>query len=56
MNFLKKYKNKKNIRYDSFLFALNLAYERNHKTIVETGTLVVKKNYFSSINLIGPME
>ena len=46
MNFLKKYKNKKNIRYDSFLFALNLAYERNHKTIVETGTARGKKKLF----------
>ena len=46
MNFLKKYKNKKNIRYDSFSFALNMAYERKHKIIVETGTARGKKKLF----------
>ncbi len=52
MNFLEKYKNKKNIRYDSFLFALNLAYERKHKTIVETGTARGKKKllFFNKFN------
>ena len=37
MNFLEKYNNKKNIRFDSFKFALSEAKNRGLKTLVETG-------------------
>jgi hypothetical protein len=37
MNFLEKYNNKKNIRFDSFKFALTEAKNRGLKTLVETG-------------------
>ena len=52
MQFLKKYNNKKNIRFKSFEFALNEAAKRNHKTIVETGVARGKTKFFifSKIN------
>jgi len=37
MNFLEKYNNKKNIRFNSFKFALIEAKNRGLKTLVETG-------------------
>ena len=37
MNFLEKYNNKKNIRFNSFKFALIEAKNRDLKTLVETG-------------------
>ena len=52
MDFLKYYNHPKNIRYDSFVFALNEAKKRNHKVIVETGTSrgKVRFIFFSKIN------
>jgi|TARA_B110001454_G_C12534627_1_gene356720 hypothetical protein len=52
MKFLDYYNNNKNIRFDSFEFALNEAYKRNHKTLVETGVArgKVKFFFFSKIN------
>ena len=46
MNFLNKYKNKKNIRFPSFEFALIEANKRGVKNIVETGTARGKKKFF----------
>ena len=37
MNFLKKYNHQKNIRFESFKYALTEANSRGLKTIVETG-------------------
>ncbi len=37
MNFISYYKHPKNFRFDSFKFALDEAYKRNHKILVETG-------------------
>ena len=45
MNFLEKYNNKKNIRFSFFKKTLNIAKERNFKTIVETGTSRGKKKF-----------
>ena len=45
MEFLKKYKNKKNVRYSSFEFTLLEAKKRNLKVIVETGVARGKKNF-----------
>jgi hypothetical protein len=52
MEFLKKYNNPKNFRFDSFEFALIEAQKRNHKTLVETGVARGKKKFFffSKIN------
>ena len=52
MEFLKKYNNPKNFRFDSFVFALIEAQKRNHKTLVETGVARGKKKFFffSKIN------
>lgn len=52
MNFLKFYKHPKNIRYNSFEFALTEAKNRNHKIIVETGVArgKIKFFFFSKIN------
>ena len=46
MNFLTKYDNKKNIRFDTFKFTLEKAYERNLKLIVETGVSRGKIKFF----------
>jgi hypothetical protein len=46
MNFLDKYKNKKNIRFRSFEETLRLSYQRKAKTIVETGTARGKTKFF----------
>ena len=52
MEFLKKYNNPKNFRFNSFEFALIEAQKRNHKTLVETGVARGKKKFFffSKIN------
>ena len=54
MKFLNKFKNSKNIRFDSeatFKYCL----KRNLKTIVETGTARGKTKFFSLKSLIGKM-
>ena len=52
LNFLLKYNNKKNIRYDSFFKSLSIANSRNLKTFVETGTMRGKRKllFFSKYN------
>jgi hypothetical protein len=52
MEFLKKYNHTKNIRFESFKFALLEAKERRLKTIVETGCSrgKIKFFFFSKIN------
>ena len=52
MLFLNKYNNPKNIRFNSFKFALDEAFKRNLKIIVETGTARGKQNFlfFSKTN------
>ena len=46
MNFLVKYDNVKNIRFNSFEKTLKLSFERGLKTIVETGTARGKTKFF----------
>tara|TARA_B100002051_G_C16677495_1_gene607887 strand:- start:30 stop:593 length:564 start_codon:yes stop_codon:yes gene_type:complete len=46
MKFLSKYDNPKNIRFKSFEKTLKICIERNHKTIVETGTARGKTKFF----------
>ena len=46
MKFLEKFNVSKNIRFESFKKAMNLANERNHKTIVETGVARGKTKFF----------
>jgi len=46
MNFLDKYDNIKNIRFNSFEKTLKLSFERGLKTIVETGTARGKTKFF----------
>ena len=46
MKFLEKYNNSKNIRFKSFEETFRLSRERNHKTIVETGTARGKTKFF----------
>ena len=46
MEFLKRYNHSKNIRYESFKFALLEAQKRSLKTIVETGCSRGKKKFF----------
>ena len=46
MIFLNKYKDIRNIRFESFEKTLNLSYDRNLKTIVETGTARGKIKFF----------
>ena len=55
MNFLNKYNNNKNLRFNSFQLTLKLCQIRNLKTIVETGTARGKKKFFFSKNSIGKM-
>ena len=52
MNFLNKYDNPKNIRFNSFKFALEEAFKRNLKVIVETGVSRGKQKFifFSKMN------
>ena len=52
MHFLDKYDNHKNIRFNSFKFALREAFKRNLKVIVETGVARGKQKFifFSRIN------
>ena len=46
MKFLNKYNNPKNIRFKSFEKTFKVCLERNHKTIVETGTARGKTKFF----------
>ena len=46
MNFLDKYNNIKNIRFNSFEETLKLSFNRGVKTIVETGTARGKTKFF----------
>ena len=46
MIFLKKFDNKKNIRFQSFKFALELSFKRKLKNMVETGTSRGKIKFF----------
>ena len=46
MKFLEKYKNIKNIRYESFEKTLEISYKRNFKTIVKTGMARGKTKFF----------
>ena len=46
MKFLNKYNNPKNIRFKSFEKTFKKCLERNHKTIVETGTARGKTKFF----------
>ncbi len=46
MNFLDKYNNIKNIRFNSFEETLKLSFKRGAKTIVETGTARGKTKFF----------
>jgi len=52
MFFLNKYNVPKNIRFNSFKFALEEAFRRNLKIIVETGVARGKQNFlfFSKVN------
>ena len=45
MKFIEKYNNKKNNRFNMFKKTLEIAFERNFKTIVETGTSRGKKKF-----------
>ena len=45
MNFLEKYNNKKNIRFNLFKKTLKIAKDRGFKIIVETGTSRGKKKF-----------
>ena len=45
MHFLNKYNNPKNIRFNSFKFALEEAFKRNLKVIVETGVARGKQKF-----------
>ena len=55
MNFLEKYNNIKNIRFNSFEETLKLSFNRGVKTIVETGTARGKTKFFFKKNIIGKM-
>ena len=46
MKFIDKYNNKKNNRFNMFKKTLEIAFKRNFKTIVETGTSRGKKKFF----------
>ena len=47
MNFLNKFNNPKNIRFQMFKKVFDLSYKRKHKIIVETGTSRGKIKSFS---------
>ena len=55
MNFLIKYNNEKNIRFKSFKKTFELCFERNLKTLVETGTARGKTKFFLLRNITGKM-
>ena len=46
MQFIEYYNNPKNIRFESFKFALNEANKRGHKILVETGVARGKTKFF----------
>ena len=46
MNFLNKFNNTKNIRFEMFKKVFEIACERNLKTLVETGTSRGKIKFF----------
>ena len=46
MKFLEKYNNKKNTRFKSFEKTLKISFNRNFRTIVETGTARGKTKFF----------
>ena len=46
LQFIEKYNNPKNVRFESFYESLLISYERKHKIIVETGTSRGKRKYF----------
>jgi len=46
LQFIEKYNNPKNVRFESFYKSLLISYERKHKIIVETGTSRGKRKYF----------
>ena len=52
MNFLNNYNNPKNIRFNSFKFALTEAFNRKHRILVETGVSRGKQKFwfFNKIN------
>ena len=56
MKFIEKYNHKKNIRYNSFKFALTEAYRRGLKTLVETGCARGKIKFLFFSKKIGKME
>ena len=58
MLFLNKYNNSKNIRFNSFKFALEEAFKRNLKVIVETGVARGKQKFlfFSKVNFMDGMS
>ena len=56
MSFLDKYDHPKNYRFPFFKKAINIAFERNLKIIVETGTSRGKKKFFFLKRRIGKME
>ena len=56
MFFLNKYNIPKNIRFDSFKFALEEAFRRNLKIIVETGVARGKQKFLFFQKLTGKME
>ncbi len=58
MQFINHYNNPKNIRFESFKFALTEANKRGHKTIVETGVARGKTKFFfiNKINWLDGMS
>ena len=56
MNFISYYNHPKNFRFDSFKFALDEAYKRNHKILVETGVSRGKRKLLFFVKKIGTME
>lgn len=56
MDFLEKYKHKKNIRFPFFKKALQIAIKRNLKIFVETGTSRGKDKFLFFKKKTGKME
>ena len=57
MEFINYYNNPKNIRFESFKFALTEAKNRGHKTIVETGVARERQNFFyNKVNWLDGMS
>ena len=46
MNWLSKYKNKLGVRFNTFEMLFKLAYERNLKNTIETGTARGKEKFY----------